>query len=241
MTRFVLIHASQRFDRAHTLTRDAVARYRGLGASVMTLTETDGGRWKVLETPTWDQHHVGDTAVTWDAGVWKWRHRSQVQWRGAYVNAQGKTWRYWGATIVVLQHQATGKLLVVAAVHTPATVEAGGRWTANHARLGAYRDLLRAVRDRCNQLAREYDADGLAIGLDGNASLRMAYVREWLASFAPRWRHGWEKRRPVRGTHAGRRVIDWVLVKRARHVGRPTVLKRHASSDHNAVRAVIEL
>lgn len=239
--KFVLIHASQRFDRAASLTRAAVARYRSLGASVLTLTETDGGRWEVLEGKNWAQHHAGDTAVTWHTGAWRWLYKGRVEWRGSYINAQGVEWKAWAATVVVLQHRVTDKVLVVAAVHTPATVEAGNRWTTNHKRLAAYRELMRDVRDRCNELANEFMADGLVIGVDGNASLRKPFIRKWLTASMPRWRHGWEKRRPFRGTHAGRRVIDWVLVKRGKHAKRPTVLKRHASSDHNAVRAVIEL
>lgn len=221
-------HASLRFDRSKTQARSAVQKYRQ-AASILTLTEVHNRR-SVYAQDGWGAVVAADSAVTWDQSIWR-NVGSRTQYYHGFSGGKSLTP---GVPMVALEHRFTRARVLVASVHTPATVEA--IFSSAHPRVQTYKYVIKAMKADTEAAAKAFKAEAIAVGGDWNLNIHRDWVRAYMKSSLPGWTTQWDKSRPNAGTHAGGRLIDAVIGKGVTfRAGK--VLPSHPSSDHRAITA----
>lgn len=135
------------------------------------------------------------------------------------------------ALIVAVEHRVTGARGLFVEKHLPAEVEAG--WRAKGARVRLWISSERKLRGRVKAWRKRVRPNFVHIVGDWNLSLFLLWVRTMIRATWPGY--SIPRKLPNEGTHAGRRLIDWPLVRGV--VGLVmTVLPAHPHSDHRGIR-----
>lgn len=235
------LHASGRFDiRENLLASDLGKWIELVDPSVITLTEAgDGGRGKALTRPGW--HRVqgrpgigsDECALGFRDDTWRLVAMASVPVSPmTYARLNGKQSPRFFALLVVLEHLASGELVLFSVLHTPSHVETPNGWRAGD-RQTVYRSVLRGWRKQARAFASKHGAKSRVLTADLNLNVRKGWVRSFFTSQFPHATMTWDKIRTGGGTLGGRLIDSSILSRRVKALG-ARVMPKGPSSDHRA-------
>lgn len=227
------VHISGRFDA----TDEQVAKaFRGtwrLGATVGGTTEArgrepDGHIRLYVPAPAY-----ADSGILWDDRVWRAEDRGVVTLYSGNWGPRAAVRMTW----VLLVHRKSGATLLRLAVHLPAGVQYGARFSPaakDRGRVRAWQQAMDALPVEVVALQRHHKPDETTLSADWNVHLGLREWRERIdAALKPT---GMRLIVPGRGTHHHRIIDAHASTMRPRFTQRAVqVLRRWAGLDHLSV------
>lgn len=227
------VHSSGRQDRSPESLARVVRGYTGPDDDWNVLTFTEVGKPKraaALKAPGWDAYTPDaqtDTAVMWDASVFKKVHTEVHTLTPKTFTDVSKIERHFRACCVVLDVGSSRFVQVV--THTPSGVQAGNKFGNEHPdKVRVWKAALEGLSDYARQCRKRFEPDLLAVTADWNVDFHREYWRRYVGNQMDGLRLTWTGDMPKGGTH-GKRLIDGTWATRD---GRARLLADDASSDH---------
>lgn len=230
MKTFTHVHSSSRFDRSAESLEKAIEHYISVG-SLVTFTEvaSEHRERPVKDVPGWG-HVLGDHSGRDDAGI----AFDKSVWELVYKTTKivDETMKV-GAAFAVLRHKDTDNLLLVTALHLPASVEGRTGFERFSRRGRSWTTALLNWRREYNRLAKQYKVDAVLLAADWNLNIKRRIFLPLFKALLPNMKLVFtHKIIPVGGTHH-KRWIDFSFIKGKLKIVRfPWLLKDDKSSDH---------
>lgn len=239
MKNFKHVHSSSRFDRSVESLLNATHKYQREG-SIITYTEVqyEPRENALRKIEGWgfvagDESPHNDGGILFDRSVWtlKYSENFKATNKTFFKTGGGRTQPAY-ATIAVLEHKETGKVIAVLVVHLPSSVEGDLSRKDSTFRTLSWFDSFSNTRKRLRAVAKAEHADAMLYIADYNVDFKKAWVRALIKTLAPRYKNAWTRTNIAGGT-LGRRIIDATLMRgNVDVVGSARLLDNDASSDH---------